>query len=134
MTNPPVRDEVYVDIYAGGTLDGGIDLDLIDEGDEPLTHADGWRLRCQVKSSSGDLVFTLAESGADGTIVLDDYGHVLIYLPSSFTVNLTPAGTPTAGRAYHLGDFDLWNTAAPSVIYKPPAVLRVRVYSEVTTS
>lgn len=136
MSAVPKKDYIYVDIYKGGELEGGINLDLVDEVDTPLAYSDGWRLRCQVRTSfGGSLAFTLADSGADGTIAVDEWGHVFVLLPSTFTQNMTATTDSSGANNRHLvGDIDVWNTATPTAIKKPSAELRVIVYPEVTTS
>lgn len=130
----PERVTAYLDIDQGGTYVGAIDL--LDAAGQPLKGSDGWVARCQLRTGyGGSLVATFAASGADGTVVIDNFGHAVFTLPSAFTTTMTPT-TDSAGQNNRVlvADIDCWRTSAPTDIYKPPVNIRARVFPEVTTA
>lgn len=119
---------VPLTIMVGGTYEGG--FDLVDETGAPILGVtDGWVGRMEVREDiNGGLLATFATTGGDGTLDIDDNGHCIITLPSTFTETLQGSRVRT-GRA----DVEVWQTSAPTVRHKPPVVFRVYIRPEVTT-
>lgn len=119
---------VPLTIMVGGTYEGG--FDLVDEAGIPLLGVtEGWEGRMEVREGiDGGLLAAFATTGGDGTLDIDDNGHCIITLPSTFTETLQGSRVRVA-RA----DVEVWQAATPTVRYKPPVVFRVYVRPEVTT-
>lgn len=123
---------VRIVLTRGGTFEGG--FDLIDEGGNPLDSS--WTGRLEVRDRiGGTLLFAFADSGADGTLTIDDYGHCLLELPSSVTEDI-PATADSLGNnsRVYLGGLEVWQAAAPTNRYTVNDLpMRVFVRPEVVT-
>lgn len=78
-------------IPVAGTFERTWCFDDADGGDPDWT---GWSGRSQIRDGyGGDLLAEMSTDGADGTVMLGESGNVTIYLPSSFTTDLSPTTT-----------------------------------------
>lgn len=116
----------------GGTFEGA--FSLTDDAGDPLDST--WRGRLEIREGyGGELVTTFAGSGADGLLSINDFGQVLLSLPSSHTEALTStADSLGLNSTYYVADVEVWRVSDPAVRYKPETPFRVFVRPEVTTA
>ncbi|WP_232676664.1 hypothetical protein [Nocardioides sp. R-C-SC26] len=119
MPAPPSQlPEVWLDIYRGGSFEDA-PVDLFDEAGVPLTHAAGWRGRCELRDTAldGDLVVTFAAPGTEGALgELQglEYGHWVWSLSTADTLTLA-ATVDSQGYINRtlVGDLEVWHTSTP---------------------
>lgn len=131
MAGRNLGDTVEMILVQGGTFEGG--FLLTDEFGGTIDST--WRGRLEIRTRhGGDPVATFASSGGDGTLTINDYGQVLLSLPSTFTATLTPTSDSLGlNTTSYVADVEVWQATSPSTHYKPETPFRVFVRPEVTT-
>lgn len=126
-----ISDYAEMVLTQGGTFEGGFSLS--DEAGAPLDSS--WTGRLEVRTRiGGDLVVAFG-AGEAGSLTINDYGQVLLVLPSDDTEGLaSTADSLGLNRTHYVGDLEVWLTASPTNRYKPQAPFRVYVRPEVTTA
>lgn len=122
----------YFDIIQGGTFEDA--WQLHDSAGDPLRASAGWTGRLQLRTNYGGPLVATFGTGGNGSLTIDEDGHVIVVLPSAFTQAMTPTVSSSgANNRVLVGDLEVFRTSAPNVKHKP-TIIRARVYPEATTT